>query len=85
MATGCTLYWNGENFPEELRALPAGRYVVEPVDHVPLLSDDDEAGLNAALDSLQAGKGRSLAQVQETIAAKLAAAEAPGPPRSEAE
>jgi hypothetical protein len=82
MATGCMFHWNGKDLPEELRALPAGMYVLEPVDLVPLLSDDDETGLNAALDSLEAGKGRSLAQVQETIAAKLAAAAGP---RSKAE
>ena len=68
---GRAMHWNGKEIPEELRALPVGTYVVE-VDRVPLLTAEEEAGLNAALDSLQAGQVRSLAQVHETIAAILA-------------
>jgi len=29
------LRWNGTDLPRELRNLPAGRYIVEPIDHVP--------------------------------------------------
>jgi hypothetical protein len=45
--------WNGKDVPAELRELPAGRYVVEPVDdEAPALSPDEEAGIDAALELL---------------------------------
>jgi hypothetical protein len=47
--------WNGADLPDELRALPAGRYVVQPADVS--LAPDEEEGLIAALESLRAGKG----------------------------
>lgn len=62
-----TLYWNGKDLPEELRDLPPGTYVVESIEQPPLLTDEEEAGLSAALASLQAGKGRTLEQVRQTI------------------
>lgn len=45
--------WNGQDVPEQLRGLPAGRYVVAPVDESIALSDDEEAGLIAALKSAE--------------------------------
>jgi hypothetical protein len=46
------LTWNGKDVPAELRDLPAGRYVVEPVDEeTPALSPEEEAGIEAALES----------------------------------
>jgi hypothetical protein len=65
------LHWNGKDVPNELRELPAGRYVVEAVDDVAPLSQEDDEGLRQALASLRAGKGRTLAQVRETIDAAL--------------
>ena len=51
--------WNGKDVPAELRELPAGRYVVEAVDdETPVLSSDEEAGIEAALESH--GQGASL-------------------------
>jgi len=47
--------WNGADLPEALRELPAGKYVVQRADVV--LSEEEEAGLVAALESLRAGKG----------------------------
>ena len=42
--------WNGKDLPPEFRDLPAGRYLVEPADYAaPLLSPDEEAGIEAAL------------------------------------
>ena len=61
------LTWNGKDLPEELRALSAGRYVVEPIDEVPTLTEEEERGLRQALASLQAGKGRSVEQVRQRI------------------
>jgi hypothetical protein len=59
------LKWNGEALPEEVREqmpeelqhLPPGRYVLEPIDDVPELTDDQEAGLEAAMESVRQGKG----------------------------
>jgi hypothetical protein len=71
MTAARTLRWNGKDLPEELRDLPPGTYVVEPIDQPPLLSDEEEAGLSDALVSLKAGKGRTLEQVRQTIDAIL--------------
>jgi hypothetical protein len=47
---------NGKDVPAELRELPAGRYVVEAVDdEAPALSTDEEAGIEAALESYRQG------------------------------
>jgi hypothetical protein len=51
------LHWNGRDVPQELRSLPEGRYVVDAVDAAPVLSDEEEAGLDAALESLRQGRG----------------------------
>jgi len=51
------LHWNGKDVPQELRSLPEGRYVVDAVDTAPELSPDEEAGLEAALESLRQGRG----------------------------
>jgi hypothetical protein len=53
---GRILEWNGRDVPEELRSLPAGRYVVDPVDEIPQLTDEDEQGLVAALDAVRRGE-----------------------------
>jgi len=49
--------WNGKDVPTELRALPEGLYVLESLDAAPALSQDEEAGLEAAIKSLRAGRG----------------------------
>jgi hypothetical protein len=62
------LNWNGEalpeqvreQMPEELQHLPPGRYVLEPIDEMPELTDEQEAGIQAALESVRQGKGVSL-------------------------
>jgi hypothetical protein len=66
-----TFHWNGKDLPEELHHLPAGTYVIEAVDERPLLTEDEDAGLSAALASLRSGKGRTLEQVRQTIDAIL--------------
>jgi hypothetical protein len=60
-----------QHLPEELRELPAGRYVVEAVDEVPALTEEEDRGLRQALASLQAGKGRSVEQVRQRVDALL--------------
>lgn len=58
--------WDGEHLPEALKNAAPGRYALEALADVPL-SDDEDAGLRAALDQLDAGQGRSLAEVIQEI------------------
>jgi hypothetical protein len=67
MAGARVLRWNGKDLPDELRDLPAGTYVLEAVES-PSLSEEDEEGLEQALASLRAGRGRSIEDVRQTIA-----------------
>lgn len=49
--------WNGKDVPAELRDLPEGRYAVEPIDEeAPALSPEEEAGIDAALESYRQGR-----------------------------
>lgn len=69
------LNWNGQDLPEEvrrhmpveLRGLPSGRYVLEAVDEAPLLTDEEEAGIHAALESIRQGKGVSMDDARARI------------------
>ena len=64
--------WNGKDLPPELRELPAGRYVVEPVDEeAPALSSDEEAGIEAALESYRQGRIVDAKRAREIIDAAL--------------
>ena len=51
--------WNGVDVPEELKALEKGRYVLVPIDEPPELTEEQEAGLEAAMASIRAGEGLS--------------------------
>ena len=61
------LDWNGKELPPALRALPTGRYVIEPVDRVLDLTAEEEEGLEAAARSLDAGQGLSLDAVRKRL------------------
>jgi hypothetical protein len=51
------LTWNGRDVPAELLDLPAGRYLVVPMDeNAPALSLEEEAGIEAALESYRQGR-----------------------------
>lgn len=64
--------WNGKDVPPELRELPAGRYVVEPVDdQAPILSPDEEAGIEAALESYRQGRVIDAKRARQIIDAAL--------------
>lgn len=64
--------WNGKDVPLELRELPAGRYVVEAVEEeAPALSPDEEAGIEAALDSYRRGRVVDAKRAREIIDAAL--------------
>jgi hypothetical protein len=64
--------WNGKDVPPELREMPAGRYVVEPVeDEAPVLSPEEEAGIEAALDACRQGRVVDAKLAREMIDAAL--------------
>jgi len=55
--TAKVVTWNGKDVPTELCELPAGCYVVEPIDEEgPMLSREEEAGIAAALESYRQGR-----------------------------
>ena len=65
MRMSIVLDWNGADIPEEvrdqmpaeLRKLPPGRYVLEPVDEEVELTEEQEAGIDAAIESVRQGRG----------------------------
>lgn len=59
--------WDGSHVPEELRSLPPGRYAIESVDQVEVLTEEEEAGLLAGLTELDAGRGIPLEDAIEAI------------------
>lgn len=61
------LNWDGKELPEELRALPKGRYVIAPVDAVPALTAEEEQGLEEALDALDRDEGVDLEEVSAEL------------------
>ena len=61
------LNWNGKELPDELRELPSGRYVLESVDRVLDLTPEEDAGLEEAARSLDAGEGLSLDEVKHRL------------------
>ena len=64
--------WNGKDLPEEMRELPAGRYVVESVDlEAPPLSVEEDAGIEAALESYRQGRTVDAKRAREIIDATL--------------
>ena len=63
---------NGKDVPTELRDLPAGRYVVEAVEEeAPTLSPEEEAGIEAALESYRQGRVVDAERAREIIDAAL--------------
>jgi hypothetical protein len=64
--------WNGKDVPTELRDLPAGRYVVEPVEEeAPTLSPEEEAGIEAELESYRQGRVVDAERAREIVDAAL--------------
>ena len=64
--------WNGKDVPAEMRELPAGRYVVAPVeDEAPVLSPEQEAGLETALESYRQGRQLDAVAARKIIDAAL--------------
>jgi hypothetical protein len=70
--TAKVVTWNGKDVPAELRELPAGRYVVEAIDDdAPALSADEEAGIEAALESYRQGRVVDANRARQIIDAAL--------------
>lgn len=64
--------WNGKDLPPEMRELPAGRYVIEAVDDEgPILSPEEEAGIDAALESYRQGRAIDAKRARKIIDAAL--------------
>lgn len=58
--------------PAELHDLPAGRYVVEAIEsEAPALSPEEEAGIEAALESYRQGRVVDAARARKIIDAAL--------------
>lgn len=60
------IHWDGSNFPEELKAIPPGEYFLEPLVET-RLTDKEEQGILKAIGELDAGQGKSLAEVVAEI------------------
>jgi hypothetical protein len=70
--TARVVTWNGKDVPAELRELPAGRYVVEAIDEdAPALSAEEEAGIEAALESYRQGRVVEAKRARQIIDAAL--------------
>jgi hypothetical protein len=70
--TARVVTWNGKDVPAELRELPAGRYVVEAIDDdAPVLSPEEEAGIEAALESYRQGRVVDAKRARQIIDAAL--------------
>ena len=70
--TAKVVTWNGKDVPAELRELPAGRYVVEPIEEeAPALTSDEEAGIEAALESYRQGRVVDARRARQIIDAAL--------------
>ena len=57
------IVWDGQHVPEELRQLPPGEYTLENLDDDLRLTPEEDRGIQEALNSLDAGMGKSLAEV----------------------
>ncbi len=64
------LHWNGRTVPPELRALPAGQYIVAK--YTPRkLTPKEEEGLREAIQSIDRGEGVEWKEVRARLDAML--------------
>lgn len=64
------IQWDGRDVPEQLKQLPEGRYILVPADALPLTEEED-AGLIAALDSAEAGRVKPADEVRRRLVSTL--------------
>ena len=70
--TAKVVRWNGTDIPAELRELPVGRYVIEPIEaESPALSSEEEAGIEATLESYRQGRVVDAKRARQIIDAAL--------------
>src|SRR5438445_13654140 len=53
--------WDGTHISQALRELPAGRYAVEPIDNLPPLRLEEDAGIVTVRNQLDTRSGTALA------------------------
>ncbi len=63
--------WNGEDLPEQLRRLPAGKYVLQPTGEPPELTPEQEEGLRQAMRSVREGRTISAEESRRRLEARL--------------
>ena len=61
------IQWDGKTIPEGLKRVPPGEYTLEPVQETSTLTDDEDRGIQSALQQLDAGQGKTLADVVSEI------------------
>ena len=63
--------WNGKDVPPEFFELPTGRYVVELIEEAPVPTPEEEAGIEAALESYRQGRVVYAKRALEMIGAAI--------------
>ena len=66
--------WDGQHLPDEWRQLPPGRYYVESItsiDDPDDLTPEEEAGIQLALDEIEAGRGIPLEEAIKEIRSRI--------------
>ncbi len=58
------VHWNGVDVPEELKALEKGHYMLVPIDEPRELTEEEEAGIEQAVASIEAGEGIPLDEAE---------------------
>jgi predicted transcriptional regulator len=58
--------WDGHAVPEQLKQLPKGRYIIVPAESEPL-TDEEDTGLRAGLDSAEAGQVKPAEEVRRRL------------------
>src|SRR5262249_1830514 len=69
--------WDGKNVPGELRELPPGRYLVGPEYEIwdeDDLTPEEDAGIQQALDQIEAGEGIPYEEAMRQLRSQLASA-----------
>jgi len=61
------IVWDGKHLPKELKSVPPGQYALEAIQDIQHLSPEEERGVLEALRELDAGQGKTLAEVLSEI------------------
>jgi hypothetical protein len=65
--------WDGTTVPEELKNLPPGRYLIGPAYEIwdDELTPEEDAGIQLALDQIEAGEGIPYAEAMRQLRSEL--------------